>query len=234
MRIRFQKIKAVTFDGDGTLWNFETVMRAALEKVLEAVRRLIDETVADSLSVCDLVKIRNDLGAKQPGGVLDHETLRRASFRILLEGVGLSSPQLVDQLTAIYFEHRFGTIELYDDAIPALTGLRRNFGVGLISNGNNDPGRFGLASYFDSTTFAQNCGFSKPDPRIFDAALRDFGIEPHQAVHIGDSLLTDVAGAQASGIPAIWLNRTGARNGSGITPDATVANLGELIEITEK
>lgn len=234
MRIQYKNIKAVTFDGDGTLWNFEIVMLAALEKVLEAVRRLTDETVTESLSVCDLVKIRNDLGARQRGGALDHETLRRDSFRILLERVGLSSPQLVDQLTAIYFEHRFGAIELYDDALPVLTELRRNFGVGLISNGNNDPERFGHASYFDSTTFAHNCGFSKPDPRIFRVALRDLGIEPHQTVHIGDSLLTDVAGARASGIPAIWLNRSGTRNDTGIHPDATIMNLHELIEIMKE
>ncbi len=234
MRLQTSEIRAITFDGDGTLWNFEIVMFGALAKVLDAIRPLIDETTADRLSVQDLVQIRDDLAAKQGSGVLDHEALRRDSIRILLERIGLSASGLADRLTDLYFEHRFGKIELYDDALPVLTELRRHFAIALISNGNNDPARFGLAHNFHFTVFARDCGFSKPDPRIFDAALQGLGIEPCQAVHIGDSLHTDVAGAHASGLSAIWLNRPGARNDTTIRPDAAVECLAEVTEIIKR
>ncbi len=49
-------------------------------------------------------------------------------------------------------------------------------------------------------------GSAKPDPRIFAAALEPVGVGPASAVHVGDSLLADVAGASAAGIAAIHLD----------------------------
>jgi putative hydrolase of the HAD superfamily len=43
-------------------------------------------------------------------------------------------------------------------------------------------------------------GLSKPDPRIWEPALAATGARPEDAVHVGDSLLTDVGGARAAGI----------------------------------
>ena len=46
-------------------------------------------------------------------------------------------------------------------------------------------------------------GISKPDPRIWEPALAATGVEPAEAVHVGDSLLTDVGGARAANIEPI-------------------------------
>ena len=46
-------------------------------------------------------------------------------------------------------------------------------------------------------------GVRKPDPRIWDPALAATGARPEAAVHVGDSLLTDVGGARAAGIRPI-------------------------------
>jgi putative hydrolase of the HAD superfamily len=46
-------------------------------------------------------------------------------------------------------------------------------------------------------------GISKPDPRIWGPALAATRAEPAEAVHVGDSLLTDVGGARAAGIEPI-------------------------------
>lgn len=234
MQIQTSEIKAITFDGDGTLWDFESVMIEALEKVLDAIRPLADEATAGRLSVLDLIEIRDDLAARHMAVVPDHVALRRDSIRVLLDRIGVSSSGLVDRLSDLYFDHRFATIKLYDDALPALTELRRDFAIALVSNGNNDPARFGLDHYFDSTVFAQDCGFSKPDPRIFGAAMRGLGIEPSQAIHIGDSLSTDVAGAQASGLKALWLNRDNDPNDTPIRPDAAIADLREILDMIIK
>ena len=47
----------------------------------------------------------------------------------------------------------------------------------------------------------------KPHPLVFKYALDKAGILPNEAVHIGDSLSSDVAGAEAARINAVWLNR---------------------------
>lgn len=47
----------------------------------------------------------------------------------------------------------------------------------------------------------------KPRSEIFLLALKSAGFDPNEVIHVGDSLSSDVAGAQAVGIQAVWLNR---------------------------
>ena len=75
-------------------------------------------------------------------------------------------------------------------------------------------------------------GYGKPDPRIFQDALADLGIQPDHAAHVGDSLPSDVAGAQASGLMTVWVNRDGGRpQDVSIEPDAEVMGLGNLSSV---
>lgn len=53
-------------------------------------------------------------------------------------------------------------------------------------------------------------GAAKPDPHIFQLALQRAGVAAADALHIGDSLQEDVFGAQAAGLNALWLTRSGA------------------------
>lgn len=72
---------------------------------------------------------------------------------------------------------------------------------------------------------------AKPDPAIFNHAARALAV-PNDAIwHVGDSLPTDVAGAKAAGIGAVWLNRAGpVRGPDAPTPDLEVASLDALAQ----
>ncbi len=71
-------------------------------------------------------------------------------------------------------------------------------------------------------------------PEIFEAALAALGVAPDEAVHVGDSLKADVAGAAALGIRTVWITRRIADPAEalakyeGPAPDATIADLREL------
>ncbi|HYB31444.1 MAG TPA: HAD family hydrolase [Solirubrobacteraceae bacterium] len=58
---------------------------------------------------------------------------------------------------------------------------------------------FGGVPVIDSTVV----GAAKPDPRIFEIALERAGATPGATVHVGDTLVNDVAGARAAGITPI-------------------------------
>jgi putative hydrolase of the HAD superfamily len=47
-------------------------------------------------------------------------------------------------------------------------------------------------------------------------------------VHVGDGLDTDIAGAQAAGMKAVWINRAGIPLPEGYSPDAELASLAGL------
>ncbi len=102
---------------------------------------------------------------------------------------------------------------VYDDVVPALTELkRRGLRLGVISNFDSrlvDLLRdCGLDQFFDSVHISTRTGAAKPDPAIFEVALKHHGIEPNQACHVGDSLKEDVAGAEAAGLQAILIDRS--------------------------
>jgi putative hydrolase of the HAD superfamily len=67
-------------------------------------------------------------------------------------------------------------------------------------------------------------GAAKPDPAIFEYALSLAGVGPGDAVHVGDSLDNDVAGARAVGIRPLLV----ARDGAAPVGVETIRSLAEL------
>ncbi len=98
----------------------------------------------------------------------------------------------------------------------------------MITNGNADVRRLGLADYFQFTLCAEELGIGKPDPHPFEQALRLGDARPDQAVHIGDHALDDIAGAQQAGLRAIWFNPKRASWSHDYHPDAEIQSLAEL------
>jgi putative hydrolase of the HAD superfamily len=66
-------------------------------------------------------------------------------------------------------------------------------------------------------------GARKPSPEIFERALAVAEVASHEAVHVGDSLAEDVAGARAAGIEAVLIKRDGSPGPPGVRTVATLA-----------
>ena len=67
--------------------------------------------------------------------------------------------------------------------------------------------RAGILSYFEDTYISMDIGYDKPDIRFYQAALKRCGLEPQEVLMIGDSMTTDVLGAQAAGMDALFFDR---------------------------
>ena len=109
-----------------------------------------------------------------------------------------------------------GSLEFtaYPDALDVLPALRAR-GLRLVVASNWDcslPGFLaptGLLDLVDGVVTSAESGAAKPDPAVFRRALRLAGAAPGDAVHVGDSLDNDVAGARAFGIRPILVQRGG-------------------------
>ena len=204
---RLTGIKAVTFDVDGTLWDFETVMRHSLGEVLGELERL-DPEAAGMLNVEKLVEIRDRVHDELRGVVVNLNELRIEGFKWALSEVGRPSDSLATHLSRLYFEHRDAGRRPFLDALPALQALHARYRLGVLSNGNTYPADLGLDGLFEFTVVSQDHGgIEKPDPRIFEIALEAAGCSRGELVHVGDSLENDVTGARNAGVRSIWLNR---------------------------
>lgn len=107
-----------------------------------------------------------------------------------------------------------GSRPLFDDVLPTLKTLQqRGFLLGIVSNRHwggqlfqEDLQTLGLLDYFDPRHMAisVDLGIRKPNPAIFLHTLNALNVAPEQAVMVGDSLLSDIAGGKLLGLFTVW------------------------------
>jgi putative hydrolase of the HAD superfamily len=66
-----------------------------------------------------------------------------------------------------------------------------------------------FAGLFDAEVFSCSCGLRKPDPRIYRIALENLGVEPSEALFVGDGANDELAGAERVGMHAVLIHRPG-------------------------
>jgi putative hydrolase of the HAD superfamily len=169
------------------------------------------------------------LDGRDPDGV---RALRRRCARELRAALPSGLGEIDDEamtealLASLQFE-RFG------DVAGTLGAMRaRGWGVVVVSNWDQSLGsvlvRVGLGALLDGVVTSAEVGAGKPDPRIFKAALELAGVSADEALHVGDSLEEDVAGAHAAGIEVVWLNRDRADPRPPAAGVVEIAGLDEL------
>jgi len=160
-------------------------------------------------------------------------TYRLESWRQALARHDIHDDDLAHELAEQFPRHRRKLHVVYEDVHPALEHVRPRYRLGLLTNGASDLQReklagSGLAGWFDAILVSGDIGLGKPDARIYEAMLSRLGTAAHETVMIGNSLHSDIQGAQAAGIKAIWVNRTGSIRDDVIVADFVVTDLGEL------
>lgn len=156
------------------------------------------------------------------------------AFRRLLSGLGIDGPDILRRAVDRYHRAWPALTHLYDDALPVLDALAATHRLALITDGASHEQRLkierhGLAERFEVIAVSREVGARKPDPAIFRHALDALDVPGERAVHVGDVLERDVAGAQATGMRGVWLNRTAqTRPPDGPQPDAEITSLAPL------
>ena len=101
---------------------------------------------------------------------------------------------------------------VFPDALPALEALRgRGLVIGAVSNWLWQLPELlhslELVAHFDFVAASARVGYEKPHPEIFRYALQQAGVQPAEALHVGDHLDADVSGAQSVGISPVLIDR---------------------------
>jgi putative hydrolase of the HAD superfamily len=102
----------------------------------------------------------------------------------------------------------------YPDVEPALRELRdRAMTVVIASNWDCSLPEWlrptGILELVDGVVTSAEVGAAKPSPRVFERALGIAGVEPAEALHVGDKLDNDIEGAAAAGVRGVLLQREG-------------------------
>lgn len=90
----------------------------------------------------------------------------------------------------------------------------------------------GLGEYVDLVITSADTGFLKPDPRIFKVGLEKLGVNPWEAIHVGDSCSRDVIGALLTGLrPVLLARRMESVENCGRTGVTVISRLKELMDL---
>ncbi|RKD97991.1 HAD family hydrolase [Halopiger aswanensis] len=198
------RIEAVSFDLDNTLLRYE---RSPGE-----VLRLAFETVGvDPLFSVDNYYDRYDEFAQQCDSMGE---LRSACFAALAAENGYERRLGRAVADAFRAERDQSNVELFPSVPDVLETLSRRYRLAVITNGAPDAQRekidaTGLERWIDTVVIAGHEIPPKPSPKPFERALRALDASSETAVHVGDSLETDVRGAAAAGLESVWVAADG-------------------------
>lgn len=214
-------INAVLFDAVGTLFDTRLPIGEIYEAVAKgygsvATAESIGEAFLDQWSLIEPPRDKDSWKAmvlsifKDVGMVDKFDNFFEELYEVFQTSGGWHCfPETKEVLQSLQVAgYRLGVVSNFDDRITQVLRALK------------------LESFFDSVTTPYSCGYAKPDPRIFEAALNSLQIDAGDALFVGDQVVEDVHAAEHAGLNALLILRVRQRVPSDIN---TVSNLSEVL-----
>tara|TARA_B100001094_G_scaffold104056_1_gene100380 strand:+ start:2598 stop:3293 length:696 start_codon:yes stop_codon:yes gene_type:complete len=205
------KIEHLFFDLDRTLWDFETNSYEELTNLyhVHSLHQLGVSLPDEFIKVYK--KINESCWEKYRLNQLSKEKLRSERFLLTLEYFGISNYELATKIGNDYVNNSPFRTKLIPFTIELLNALKDHFQLHIITNGFEEVQHIklresGLNYYFNKVITSEMAGVKKPNPIIFDYALKTAGALVDNSVMIGDDLNTDISGAIKVNMKAIYYN----------------------------
>ena len=235
-----KRYKAIFLDWDDTIGDWSTAEHKALQDIYATYRldRLYP-TFEDYVNAYRPYNLK--LWGMYGRGEVTKERLHLQRFlRPLLvndaNDANEETVNLAHEIGAEFLRLTNKYFSVLPGAADVVKALAKNYPLTIISNGFKEVQYYkfehsGLASYFTHTIISEEVGINKPQPGIFEIALERNGITADEAVMIGDSYSSDIAGAQAAGIDQIWVRNEGAKELTNERATYIVSNVSEILKI---
>lgn len=198
-------LRAVLFDAADTLFH----TRGTVGEIYGNVAREYGSTAESSVIHAAFVRKFRHSGPLSPDS--EKAWWKEVVHRVFLE-VGMVR-NFDEFFERVYDKFRDSTgWALFPETIEVLENLKgRGLKLGVISNFDSRVysvmSALRILHYFSSVTISSEAGFAKPDPHIFQAAIRSLETAPSQILLVGDSLHDDVEAAERVGLQAALVDR---------------------------
>jgi putative hydrolase of the HAD superfamily len=147
----------------------------------------------------------------------------------------INNDKLAEKLSSDFKRIRNTKHILFPETADTLTKLKSQYKLGLITNGAPDLqwkkiNGGNLKHYFNYIAISGECGYAKPDNRLFDITIKRLKSSRINTIMVGDNFKTDIKGGRDFGITTVWINRSG-KKAEDIKPDYEVKSLSEVYQI---
>ena len=244
-----KQYKAVFIDWDDTIGDFVGAAKRALQEMYDKYK--LSDYFASHEEFVSLYKPHNiELWDKYGKDLVTKEFLRVDRFLYpLLHGTKVASQiqsytalsALAEQMSEDFLHLTTKYFSLLPGAEELVRYLAKKYPLTVVTNGFIEVqyekfDKSGLRDCFSHIVLSEEVGCQKPNPRIYEEALRMNGVSAAEAVMIGDSWNSDIQGAINAGIDQIWIRKnkeqgTKSQDTTEQTATYILQSLSEVMEI---
>ena len=238
--------RAVFIDWDDTIGDFHGAAKKALQEMYEKYH--LCHYFASHEEFISLYKPHNiELWDKYGKDLVSKEYLSFDRFFYpLMHGSKVKGEKgkvkgenlcvLAEQLSEDFLNMTTAHFSLLEGAEELVRYLAKKYPLTVVTNGFVEVqyekfDKSGLRDCFAHIVLSEEVGCQKPNPRIYEEALRMNGVSAEEAVMIGDSWNSDIQGAINAGIDQIWIRKSQDPLPEGQSATYIVKSLAEVMEI---
>jgi putative hydrolase of the HAD superfamily len=140
-----------------------------------------------------------------------------------------------------FFEDYLAALKLCSSAKQTLTKLYNRYKLGIVTNYTYAPliyaalRKLKINNFFNVVVVSEEAGWRKPNPTIFQEALKALSVEADEAVFVGDTPSEDIEGAKKVGMKTIFIpsqfNSLDDMQRAPQQPDYTIEKLSDILAI---
>lgn len=204
-------VKNLILDLDNTLYGYDVPHKQAMATVLKMFSDRF--AISDEQTQSSFDRARKKTHLELPARAASHNRL--LYFQKMFEENGLNCMPHALELYEEYWGTFLEAMQLFEGVEDYLEGHRSQGGKVCVLTDltahiqYRKIKKLDLHKHLDFLVTSEEAGIEKPHPYMFTKALQKLGCSPEEALMIGDSWSKDIQGANAMGIPSIWINHHG-------------------------
>lgn len=213
MKIVTSDLKHIFFDLDNTLWDFKANSESTLIQIFNEFG--LRQEFLSFIIFHHIYKHHNQkMWIAYNKGNITKEELITKRFHLTLKEKGIDDKILAEDMGNAYLELSAYQTKLFPGTVETLKYLKeKKYHCHIITNGfikvqSKKIENCGLSEYFNTFTFSEEAGCSKPDKKIFELALNKSKAKVTESIMIGDDINTDIKGALNINMKAIHINHS--------------------------
>lgn len=222
------KYEIIIFDADETLFDFNKSERETFKNTMMEFNIEYDENYHLKI----YKEINTALWKDFEAGLVTQQELKIERFKRLSATLKIDFDEI--EFANCYAKNLANSSHLYDESLSLIESLHKDYKLIILTNGLTEIQdkrirKSIIAKYFEDIIISEEVKVSKPDPKIFDIALKDIkDLDKSKILMVGDSLTSDIQGGINFGIDTCWFNPHNIGNETNFKPTYEIANIMEL------
>lgn len=206
--MKINGITDVFFDLDHTLWDFDKNSALTFGKIFQLNN--VDIRLEDFLRHYEPINLEYWKLFREDK--IEKQALRFGRLNDAFLAIGYEAEaELICKLSEDYITHLSSFNHLFKYTIEILDYLTPRYNLHIITNGFEEVQQkklfnSGIGKYFRTVTNSEMVGVKKPNPKIFNYALKQANAQHDKSIMIGDSYEADILGAISIGMHVVFFD----------------------------